>query len=347
MFIYIVALLIFVLLSYWAQKCQSSRVVLALSVLFVCFTGFRAYSVGIDTENYIEIWNTVLAGRIAYVEPGFIWLCEFLQRYTDNPTILFLVCSAIIYPLIIFRLWDYRYIASFPMMIATFYMCDLMISMNVVRQYMAVAIVFYFSKYLFRGNYLVYLIGVILATTLHYSSLIALALFSTELLRWKYLSKPNKFFIVSGMAMLPIAFGIILNFASTEYGGYFSSVNNSEIGMLTMLKGLFILLSCFIFNIFKRNKYSSDDTYKMIMIIIIFSLIGLSFETLEYFFPFMGRVGILFHMFFLIFWGVLYKRNKGINIFICLVCYLLLIVYPFVSSIIGNGQGTVPFEFVF
>ena len=347
MFIYLVVLLGTVLLSRWAQKRQSNRIVFGLSALFVCFTGFRAYSVGIDTENYIEIWDVILSGKISYVEPGFIWLNEFLQQFTDNPTALLLVSSAVIYPLIIYRLWNYRDIASFPVMIATFYMCDLMISMNVIRQYMAVAIVFYFSRYLFKGNYLIYLIGVLLATFLHYSSLIALALFATELLRWKKLSKVNKFFIAAGISVLPVAFGIVLNFASTEYGNFFSSVNHSDVGLLTILKGGFILLSCLIFNIFKRNKYASSDTNKMIVIIIIYSLIGLSLESLEYFFPYMGRIGILFHMFFLIFWGILLKRKKGVNLLICVFFYLLLIVYPFISSMIYNGQGTIPFKFIF
>ena len=347
MYIYFFVLFLCVLLSYWANKYQLRRVLFWLSALFVCFTGFRAYSVGIDTENYIQIWDEILMGKLTLVEPGYAWLNEFLQRFTDNPTILFLVCSAVIYPLIIYRLWDFRIIASFHVMIATFYMCDLMLSMNIIRQYMAVAIVFYFSRYLFRGNYIVYIIGVLLATTFHYSSLIALSLFAIELFRWNNLSKMNKAFIVAGFAAVPVASGLLLNFAISEYESYFLSISGSDMGLMTTFKAMFIILSCFIFNILKKNKYTSSNTYNLVIIVIIISLIGLLFESLEYFFPYMGRLGLIFHMFFLVFWGILYKMLYKDGIFIYTFFYLLLIVYPFISSIIYNGQGTIPFIFIF
>ena len=347
MYIYLFVLIILILLSRLAQKYQSDRIVLSLSALIVCFTGFRAYSVGIDTENYILIWDNVLVDGLVYEEPGFIWLIKFLQQFTHNPTVLFLVCSAVIYPLIIHRLWDFRNIASFPVMVTTFYFCDIMISMNIIRQYMGVAIVFYFSRFLFKGNNIVYLIGVLLASTLHLSSLISMALFAIELLRWKELSKVKKLIYVAGIAAFFMLFGTLMNFADSEYGDYLASNSSSEVGMMTTLKVIFIFVSCFIFNIFKKNKYSSVDTYKTVFMIIVLSITGLLLETLGYFFPYMDRLGVIFHMFFLVYWGVLYKNIKGENIHLYTFIYLLLIVYPFISTLIHNGQGTVPFKFNF
>lgn len=109
------------LLAYKAEISQK-KIYVWLIVLFLVFiAGFRGEEVGIDTPNYIEIWDRLLIGGIAYQEVGFQFIITSLQHITDNPTYMFLVCSSIIYPLIIFRLWDFRKVASFTFMIAMFF----------------------------------------------------------------------------------------------------------------------------------------------------------------------------------------------------------------------------------
>lgn len=346
MFVYLVVLIVCVFLAHIADKYNSRKILFLLSFILVCFTGFRGYSVGIDTENYVEIWDSIFIERAVFIEPGYIYLNKFLQNFTDNPTLLFVVCSIIIYPLIIYRLWDFKYIASFPMMVVTFYMYGLMHSMNVVRQYMAVAIVFYFTRYLFRGSYVKYCLGILIASLFHYSSLIALSLFAIELNKWKHLSKSSKRFLVIGMTCIPFVSFILLDFVTSEYGGYFNEVSK-DFGFMTVVKAAFIVIVSILYQIPKRYKSASIDIYNVVRTTIILSLLGLALESVGYFFPFMGRMGLIFSMFSIIFWGILYKSQNTVNVVFCTLFYILLIIYPFMVSMLYNGFGTIPYSSIF
>ena len=160
------------LFAYLADKYNSKLVRNLLICFLVLITGFRSVEVGIDSANYAEIWDAVLVGIPVFLEVGFQMLIQFLQRISTNPTILFVTCSIITFDLLIIRLWDFRNVASFTVMILVLFMLVVMPSMNTMRQYCAVSIVFYGTKFLFQKKYLKFILSVLIATSLHTSSLL-------------------------------------------------------------------------------------------------------------------------------------------------------------------------------
>ena len=131
---YLSSLFVCVFFAYWGSKYDLKPLLYLLILFLACITGFRGYEVGIDTTNYIKIWDNMLVGTPVYIELGFQWLICYLQKITANPTILFFICSLITYSCFVLRLWDFKNIASFPLMIAILFMLVLMPSMNVMRR---------------------------------------------------------------------------------------------------------------------------------------------------------------------------------------------------------------------
>lgn len=350
--IYILILIISVYLANIAQKYNSKTIANCISLLLIFIAGCRGIGVGIDTATYDKIWEESLISRPKYIEIGFQLLFYILQIFSSDSIIFFIACSAIIYGLTISRLWDYRSISSFPVAIAVFYMVNFMPSMNIMRQYCGVAIVFYFFKYLLEGKTLKYLLGVTLATLMHYSSIIALAfLFIRVFIKWKEMSKKEKVMWITLTFLLPLICIILLHSVISEYGQYFESHENNP-GILTISKILFIIISFYI-SMLRKKTLTNDNIYidnkKMLLLKMSFIayLIGTTLESLGYFFTFMSRIGMCFYVFGALYWGILFKctRNRFTRS-VYLLALIGLVVLPFIISMMYNGQGTIPYSFI-
>lgn len=347
--IYILFMFVSVSIAYLADKHNSIVLRNLLILFFIIITGFRGYEVGIDTPNYIEIWDNVMTGFPVYLEIGFQWLIMLLQKFTLNPTALFITCSAIIFGFLIIRLWDFRHIASFTIMIAVVYMFVLMRSMNIVRQYCSIAIVFYFTRYLFQKHYLKFLFGVGVATLFHTSSLLAISFVGFDLLKWKQLPLWKKTFLISLIIIGSCLSLVAYNFISSEYGNYFEQ-QEIDFGLLTIILFVFVLFSFSTSKLWKK-KIGTDNTSIIehrFLIKVFFAayLFGIILQSLGYFFPYMDRVGLLFSLWGIAFWGALFKLTINYTLkFLYGFSLLLLIGWPFLSAIIHNGYGTVPYTF--
>lgn len=339
---YVFLLLICTTLAYYADKYNSKKILYLIIFIFTFVTGFRGEDVGIDTVNYIDFWDEVLSGNILFIELGFQWLIEVLQKVTTNYVILFFTCSFIIYFFIIIRLWELKRIASFSILIATLYMLVLMPSMNTMRQYCAISILFYSTRYLFNKKYLRYFGGIIVATLLHTSSLLGIVFGGFDLLNWRQYSLPKKIFFVLLLLLLPFFFFKAYELAYTEYGNYFES-GEANIGLLTLLKILFISSSYYFSKIWL--KVSSYDSKYIVKVAFSSYLIGTCLESLGYFFPYMDRIGLVFSIWGILYWGILFKFTNNISLkYLYFMFLLVLIGLPFLLSIINNGYGTVPYS---
>ena len=317
--------------------------------IFIFVTGFRSEDVGIDTPNYIEYWDAMSSDGLIFIELGFQYLIILLQKISSHPTLLFLTCSFIIYYLIIKRLWDFRAIASFPMMIAVLYTFSLMASMNIMRQYCAIAIIFYSTRFLFERQYLKFFIGVILATLLHTSGLSAIALLGFELFWWNKLSRTKKFFFICALIFLPFIILQLYNLITSEYGQYFEDEKQS-LGLLTLLKFVFILISFYCSKLWRKRvnivSYGIGGYNYVIKFIFLTCLLGVTLESLAYFFPFMGRIGLPFSIFGVIYIGILFKMTRKALLKYCyFIAFLILYGMPFLLSMLANGYGTMPYSF--
>lgn len=349
--LFISTLAICVLVAFLSEKYNSKALSQIIILLFVFISGCRGPEVGLDTINYISIWDNLLAGQPVYVEPGFRWLIYSLQKISTNSSILFVVCSFIIYELIISRLWTFRTALSFPIAIAVLYMTSLMPSMNIMRQYCSVAIVFYVIKYLLNGEYIKYILGIVIASLIHYSSALALLYLPiVDMCNWNNLKTRRKILWLLLVTIAPIFSGLAFSFIETKYGLYFENRENN-VGALTMLKIIFIMASFIVSKLWTKQTTNlghklTQSEMLLVKVSFIACLFGIAFESLSYFFPFMGRIALPFSLFGIVYWGILFKCTLKLRTRRLYFCALaLLIGLPFLIAVLNNAYGVVPYYF--
>ena len=344
---YISSLFFSVALAYWADKYNSRLLRNMLIGYWVIMTGFRGYEVGIDTGNYVEMWYTTLIGAPVYCEIGFQWLMQLLQRYSQSPTILFVICSIITFGLLIVRLWDFRKIASFSMMIAVLYMLVVLPSMNTMRQFCAISIVFFCTRYLFRKQYLKFLLGIVGASFLHTSSLLGILFIGFELLEWKQFTFKKKvcyvILILTGLFLSGLAYDLVYS----EYGHYFEN-ETVKPGILTTGLFLFITFAYVTSNLNKKRCITFcaiDKSHFLIQVSFVAYIIAIILQSLGYFFQYMDRIGLIYSIWGVVFWGILFKLTKRRSLTILFfMAMLLFVAYPFILILTSNSLKVLPYS---
>jgi transmembrane protein EpsG len=144
---------------------------------FVLISGLRK-NIG-DTFFYMHsysitnfTWEVIKSDK----DMGFGILQKILKSFSDDPQILIFTTALITNVLIVMVL--YKYSKLFEMSIYIYITSGLyIVSMNGVRQFLASAIIFAATKYLFEGNWKKYFLLVILASTFHQSAFILIPIY--------------------------------------------------------------------------------------------------------------------------------------------------------------------------
>lgn len=364
--------IILIPLLWGASKAASARnkfgYLMAAVVLLTLVAGFRAEDVGIDTPSYISKIEYISEGHpeLAYgLESGFVFLIQCTLKINDSITFVFVVIAFFTNFLIIRRLWDFKNIASVPCMVLCYYAAFYGFTLNIMRQFLAIAIIFYFSKLLEKRQYFRFLLVVILsAVFLHRSSLICVVFIAADILLWKDLSKRQRRIIMLGIAAfifaLPAAYSLLVG---SEYAKYFA-IQTKNLGFMVPAKIAFFAISLYSCKarLFPRNANRVSEEgfreYRGKKGAVIYYPVGLTISLLGYFFAFMERIGFYFLIFECVYFGMLTKMPAGgadtyqeqtiarNNRLIYTMLTILLVGYCFAVYLLGNGQGTVPYHFV-
>ena len=177
-----------------SKKYNNIFIFIAL-VSLIAVSGFR-YKVGTDYSQYAEIY-TVFAPNVVISEesePGFMALCKFLTNYSMDPQIMFLVTSIInnLLIVLIIRKYSTKFELSMFLYITTFIYYS---TMNGLRQWMAAVIIFSGYKYLLNRDFKIYLVFILIASTMHLSALIMIPVYF--IVNNKTLSKQNLIIVVA------------------------------------------------------------------------------------------------------------------------------------------------------
>jgi hypothetical protein len=174
-YLYIVA--ISLLLSFIIERYNSRIALLVLSLFLSSICGLRGPEVGIDTENYIRYLNDIQLRGVGYgSEWGFSLISYYLMYFFQLPYIPLFIYSLITNFLIIYRIWEFKDKASFPLMILIFLAFYYPYTFIIVRQMLAISLIFWGSRYIEKGKLSRYLLYNVIAITFHTSSIICLVL---------------------------------------------------------------------------------------------------------------------------------------------------------------------------
>ena len=330
--LYISCILSVSLLSYFADR-KENRFLLFLSALILSlFCGLRGEGTGVDTVNYLKMLSYIDdAGFSVGSDIGFSVVAYFMMMYFGSPYYLLIAFAFITNFLIVYRLWDFREISSFSVMIFIYMAMYYAYTFNIVRQFLAIAIIFWGTRYLERNEYIKYILLNIIASIIHTTALLGfwfLLMFSRD-----DRTTLKQFFYVSLVALLVLIGVCVFSENITKYEGYLTQTNDSVYGV-TILKIICLLLVVFSNNVFKNKHFSFSKWGRRISIpkyIPITYAAGLLLSALGMKYAFVNRIGFYFLIFELPFWGqvVRAKLNAGIYRFIIffLVGYLLISMY--------------------
>ena len=334
-----------------AERSKSSIGPITLTVFLSLIVGLRSYTVGSDTMSYVDIFRLISNGGTYEKDPGFNYVCKFLLLFSENPTFLFLVFALLTYSLVIFRLWELRGKCSFTLSFLTFYSLFFFQSMNGVRQLVAVAIVFYATRFLFKRNYYLYVALVLLAATLfHLSAVLGFVLIGPELFFWKELKKKEKTALVV-ILVLAVSFVVFL-FPRVpgyldSYRHYFDTVKKAfglRVFALLAFLGIFVLFS-------RESDYSFSSTRRerksFFLRVAIYYFLGCVLGGVGYYYPFMERLGWHFMPYHGVLFGSAVKNRRPFKRLVFFSMSLAIAGFVlFQYLFLLNGSNHHPYSFI-
>lgn len=332
---------------YSVHKNSKFSLVIIIGLLTI-ITGLRAESVGLDTKSYIKTFELIRAGKVDQVygfEKSFVFICEILLKIYDNPHFILFVLSLLTNIFIVFRLWDFKNIASFPWMIFIYFTSFYFNLFNIARQMCAVAIVFFATRFLQQKKYFNYLIFLFLAILFHKSAFIGVLFLCLEFFMWRYLNVCQKRWLIVCFVISPV----ILIYAwdvFIEYSHYFQDVN-FNFGIMLILKAILVVISSIglLSRIKNRQQLlQRDPVIYSVKTVRVYYFIGIIITSLGYTWLFMDRIGLAFYLFECVYWGIVVKNSCYRQWFKLIIGSLFFII--FILSLINNGQGVLPFSFI-
>ncbi len=328
-----------VLTAYLAEK-KNNRILFVISMLFIAvLAGARARTVGIDTDVYYTYIDWAERDILTHVEPGFIFLSKHLLRLFGKIEWVVFFFSSLTVLFVFLRFWTLRSKCSYAIMVFFYLAFYLQLSLNIMRQFFAISIVFLATYLLEKRKYIWFLPFVALAVLFHYSAIFGFVAFIIYYWQDTQQGAKKLFFVIVIGALVPIAyylFGSLLDY----YSRYFDEIE-IDIGLMIFAK-LALLILFIIFN--KLYIFKNEEGDNMAKIVSYIYIIGLALTFLGYIFSYMERIGFVFMIFEPVAIALMCKKHyKGFFALatISLAAFVILTAYT------SNGNGVFPYDWIF
>lgn len=322
--------LITTLYLYWipSVRWQEKKINIYFCSLFFLLTilGILRFNVGTDFMRYYRyfIRDDFLAGRF---EPGYSFLNLLTQKLWDNPQAIIIVTHLIIMILAYKSINKYsinKSLSAFLFVFGFFYF----VSLNGIRQYIAVMIILYGHMYLYKNSKKKFVISVIIASLFHYSAVITLIMLSIKnfKIKKKHIVTVYSLILVFNVfsnRIIPLIFDLIndipfINKYSVYQAFLASDVSSKPYDFIVY--SLILALSFFV-----SDKvdfiYKQYNLYKNILLVTVF-LKGLALQ-----FHLIDRIGIYFSIFIIFLIPIVFEelrlKYKKLIKFIMMIMFVL------------------------
>lgn len=302
------------------------------AIVLVAVSGLRS-NVG-DTPIYMESfqkenfnWALILEGK----DIGFGILQMMLQSISKDPQILIFVTALITNLLIVKVLYQYSRVIELSLFV--FIASGMfLVSMNGLRQFLAASIIFAASTFLFKRQWLLYFLSILLASTIHQSALILIPIYF--LVKRKAWTKET--FILLMIAILAVIgygqFSAVLFAAieDTQYGGYSTFAEGGASYLRVIVNAAPVMLAYFGRDKLRNMFPYSDLVVNMSILGIVFMIISTQNWIFARFSIYFGLYNLI-----LISWIVKIFRPKDEKLvyYAIVGCYLIYFYYEHVLSL--------------
>ena len=322
--------------------------------------GLRGVSVGIDTLAYTEFFEAleqqIVFGVRGIDEPGFIFVSYVVVQLFGSVQFAFFFWALVTNLLIVLRLHELKERIAIPIAMLTYLAAFFFLEFNVLRQVVAVSIIFYATRWIEKRQYIKFLIACLIAVSIHSSAIIAIALIPISMLyNWRRYRPKQQALIFLILLIAVGGFVLVAMRYMSLYGHYLDSDLSADgVGMLIPIKIVsFLICMVYVRTVHRKVVTQNCDILEQenrnwkyyLKTAVICYFIGLIIYFISYYVKYADRAAYYFFMFEIICYGYWYrlaKRNDIIKLLICLLVLLPLIL-DFVSS--TGGQGQFPYMF--
>lgn len=348
--IYIILFIIIFIINIFGTR-KVGKIDIVFFLILAIVSGFR-YDVGTDFFSYVNYFNLIDSGNPIDVEPGFLILSKFISFLNLNSQALFILLSSLTMiffykGLVFYTKGEYTFK---PVLYIIFLLFTFIPSLNVVRQLLATAIIFYASRHIIDRNFIKYFIWVIIASLFHTSSIALIVLYFI-------VSKSYKISILLSILLVSIVMTyfnvftvvlefILIHFPFLDIGDYISYYLISDYNSRHIDIGIVNYVNIFVVILFVllKNKLFNDQksilSFNLFYLFNLFSIIQLDasvISRLTYFFSIymaiaVPRFGILFD-----------KKSRHIVEYLLLILYSILYLYNIIFA--GGSHDIIPYEY--
>lgn len=329
--------------SYNHKYKSLEKILYFLSFIFALLPMGLRYGIGTDYfYTYYPHFFGIAKGTLEFSEIGFNLINKIIYNLTGDYRVLFFVTSALFLYFIykgIFQNSNNLFISVLMIFIGQSYFY----SMNIVRQAIAMAIIFYAFKYIKENKKISYILFCIIATFIHSSALFMIPLIFVINMK---LSNRKKIIAVIILLVCEPIIGSLVKFVidQTKYAWYYTSrYNTGETSLILIATNLII----FILNIFYYSKGKNKD--KEFNILSNINFIGICIMILSASIPLINRLVRYFTIFQILLIPKIFEKEKNQKLRIILKCVILglLFVTMYYQIIILGGEGVYPYKSIF
>ena len=339
---------------------------LSISVV-VALAGFRDYTIGTDTYNYLEkkmYWGGAVSAEsiweyfrfyfpLGYGEPLFAVLLGVIAQLTGNFTIFLIICHTIILVCVYIGIFRFKEYVNPAFVLLLYYLLYYNHTLNMIRQHMAMAIVFVGLADIIRKKYIRFCFFVFIAFLFHTTAIIALGLLmvygviNIKFGKLKKIgAKPRICFTVFSLSGVVFLFAPIINFL-VDFGIlnkrylYFLR-NNVDPALIASIVVLLGLLGVLIFR--KAIKEKCEDANFFILVSMCYLILMQLSLTVAY----GKRIALHFAMSDLITLGLVESSPKSSKkrLFVRMVAIAICLIYWIYIYAFRNAGKTFPYILV-
>ncbi len=348
MLFYIALTITIYLLSRRAEKKNDKKYVFFSLLILILVFSLRGRTVGTDLENVLTLYEKE---NFRWTEWGYGFLGKTI-RLTGSNTLFLFVLSMIIYCPLFLGLWENRDSGSYAVSVLVFMLLFYNSTLNIMRQWVAVSIVFFGLRYLKSGSYLKYLVTNTLAVLFHTSAIICLGYLVFDLILSKRLRLKKTLLAAAFVMVLMVGlmryFGDFFNGYLIDRTELYLSEAKGSVGLFNIAMLLIITAVCCVFwhpQFFSKNSELKEQRF---IFAFVCTLCGYLLIWLGYFYPNMERISYYYYVYQIVLIGNLFKRIRlsrqpVLTKRLCQTVVFLPLVYYYVSGLLGNANGVIPY----
>mgnify|MGYP004598912551 CR=1 FL=1 len=368
--IYIGMFVVTILCTYIAERTEKKEkkiVFVFFSILSILvpsiLAGIRTLDIGIDLQVYVEKIFLLATRCNTFKEYFEVCNTDFLymvvnylvSRFTNNINWLLFVFELINMSLAYLFIYNNRKTNPMWLSMAVYLFLFYNISLNLVRQGLAISVILFSMRYVENRKFIKFLICIVVATLFHSTAVFTIPVyFIFNIIENAKHKKIYKFLIVSVITIAVLNYENIIKFLiydlrilSVKYINYITIYSREEIDFnyaFTLFRLFWIIISMICYKNLKNANEKNESYIFLLIIDLILNQIGMFSKYADRIAYYYGLPALIYMI------PILYKgfKNNSLNKFIVYLGILLMLIFYWWFIFIHFKTGeTYPFYSIF